>query len=217
MFSPARLTRQTAAAWLVAALALASSPARADKAAETFVAGVLAEANEVFRTDDEAAVDAGVERLVDKYVDMNRVAMFVLGQYARVISEAQKAEYFPLFRRYATIVYQGALSNYSGERLAVTGSVDRTARDIIVDSKVVDAKPGQELHNLVVHWRVYRAGDGTMALVDSGANGVWLAIEQQSQFKSVIANSGGGAAGIDALIRELRAKVEAHRPLGGAQ
>ena len=191
----------------VASIAAILAPARADDAAEKFVAGILVDANSVFSAPNVAARNAGIETLVDKYVDMNRVARFALGQYVRQASDAQMAEYLPLFRKYATSVYQTTLDPYSGESLEVTGSVDRSDRDFIVNSKVVGAKPGSQYADLIVHWRVYRAADGAQSVVDAGASGVWLAIEQQSTFKSVIANNGGGSAGIDALIRDLKAKV----------
>ena len=191
----------------VASIAAIVAPARADDVAEKFVAGILVEANGVFSATDIAARNAGIETLVDKYVDMNRVARFALGQYVRQASDAQMAEYLPLFRKYATSVYQTTLDPYTGEALEVTGSVDRSDRDFIVNSKVIGAKPGSQYADLIVHWRVYRAADGKQSVVDAGASGVWLAIEQQSTFKSVIANNGGGAAGIDALIRDLKAKV----------
>jgi phospholipid transport system substrate-binding protein len=195
------------AAALAAALAAVLTPAAADEAAERFVARILDEANEVFAAPTLAARNAGIERLVDRYVDMQRVARFALGPYVRQASEAQLEEYYPLFRRYATTVYQGMLDEYTGERLEVTGSVDRSERDIIVNSRIVDAKPGSEYEDLVVHWRVYRPADGGETIVDAGAAGVWLAIEQQSTFKSIIANNGGGSAGIDALIADLKKKT----------
>ena len=197
--------RRAAVAAAIAATTL--SPAFADKAAEDFVAGILVDANVVFKAPDIAARNAGIETLVDKFVDMDRVAKFALGQYVRQASDEQMAAYLPLFRKYATSVYQSTLDPYTGEALEVTGSVDRTARDIIVNSKVVGARPGSQYADLVVHWRVYRAADGKQSVVDAGASGVWLAIEQQATFKSVIANNGGGAAGIDALIADLKEKV----------
>ncbi len=200
-----RFTRRIAA--LAALAALAASPARADAAAELFVGKMLDEANAIFQSEDRAARDKGVERLVDKYVDMNRVALFALGQYARQITDDQKSAYLPLFRRYSTTVYQDALADYSGQRLIVTGSVDRSAKDIVVASKIEGAKPGDKFAELIVSWRVYRGEAGWMSVVDAGADGIWLAVEQQSQFKSVIADNGGGTKGIDALIAELKAKV----------
>jgi phospholipid transport system substrate-binding protein len=202
-----RLTISKVAA-IAATIAFAAlSPARADDAAEAFVADILVDANIVFEASDTAIRNAGIETLVDKYVDMDRVARFALGQYARQASDAQMAVYTPLFRKYATSVYQSTLDAYTGERLAVIDSVDRSARDFIVNTKVVGAKAGSQYADLVVHWRVYRGADGKQAIVDAGAAGVWLAIEQQSTFKSIIANNGGGSAGIDALIADLKAKV----------
>jgi ABC-type transporter MlaC component len=204
------LARRAAIAFVGAFLALAmyASPARADQGAEAYVRGILDDANIVFdaKTQDERF--DGIAALVDKYVDMPRVSMFVLGQYARQITDAQKANYFPLFQRYSRLVYQEALDEYSGERLEVVNSVDRTERDIIVNTRVVGTKPGDKYANVVVHWRVYRAADGSMAIFDAGVDQVWLAVEQQSQFKSVIANNGGGAQGIDALIADLKERLD---------
>lgn len=193
-----------------AAIAAASAlvaPARADQAAEAFISEVLKEANVIFDNADKPSRDAAVEQLVDKYVDMERVARFTLGQYVRQATPEQMAAYVPLFRRYATDIYQSTLENYSGQDLAVTGSIDRNERDFIVNSKVVGAKPGDQYADLVVQWRVYRGADGKQAIVDAGAEDVWLAIEQQSQFKAVIANNGGGSQGIDALIADLKSKL----------
>ncbi len=183
------------------------SPARADQGAEAFVRGILAEANVVFEATTKEERFDGIAALVDKYVDMPRVSMFVLGQYARQITDTQRSEYYPLFRRYARLVYQEALDEYSGQRLEVVNSVDRTERDIIVNTRVIGAKPGDEFANVVVHWRVYSATDGAMSIFDAGIDQVWLAVEQQSEFKSVIANNGGGAKGIDALIAHLKERL----------
>ncbi|MEL7486788.1 MAG: ABC transporter substrate-binding protein, partial [Pseudomonadota bacterium] len=135
------------------------------------------------------------------------VGRFVLGQYARQMTDAQKLVYRPLFRRFATNIYQNVLADYAGETLSVAGSVDRSARDVIVNSKVDGGGANGQYRNLVVHWRVYRSRDGAQSVVDAGADGIWLAIEQQSQFKSVIANNGGGECGIDALIKNLQKRV----------
>ncbi|MGE0407794.1 MAG: phospholipid-binding protein MlaC [Amphiplicatus sp.] len=203
------LAGMTQRAGFVLAFALfgLAAPARADEAAEAYMRGILKEANVVFEAKTQAERFEGVAELVDKYVDMPRVAMFALGQYARQITDAQKAAYFPLFEKYATKIYQGVLEDYSGQRLEVANSVDRRASDIIVNTRIVGAKPGDPYANTVVHWRIYRAADGAMSIFDAGADQIWLAVEQQSQFKSIIANNGGGPKGIDALIADLRKQV----------
>lgn len=187
-----------------AASVFAAGPALADKAAEAFVGGVLKEANPIFAQADAAARGAAIDALVAKYADLDRTAMFVLGQYARVITPEQRAAYRPLFRTYAGRIYRKTLEGYKGESLAVTGSSDRSAKDIIVNSRVVGAPASSPYANSSVMWRVYRTDDGAMKIFDAGADNVWLAIEQQSQFKAVIANNGGGTKGIDALIADLQ-------------
>jgi len=191
----------------LAALALITTPASADEAAEQFIQNVLDEATPILSESDETKLYDGLAVLVDKHVDMRRVGLFTLGQYARQLTAEQKEAYFPLFKKYATLVYQSSLSNYTGQILAVTGSIDRSERDIIVTSEIVDAQPGDPFADFIIHWRVYRNRDGDMSVVDAGANDIWLAIEQRSQFTSVIANNGGGSQGIDALIVQLREQV----------
>ncbi len=198
--------RMMLAATGATATLMAGGTALADQAAEEFVASALAKSNAVADA-DEATRLAAIEALVEENVDMRRVSRFVLGQYARQMTDAQQAEYAPLFRKYATLVYQNVLSEYSAEKLAVTDSIDRSERDIIVNSRIIDPAPGSNLADITIHWRVYRSRTGKLSVVDAGAEGVWLAIEQQSQFKSIISNNGGGQAGIDALIVELREQV----------
>ncbi len=186
---------------------LYAAPAAADEAAEAYIQSVLDEAEPILGEADDDALFDGLAALVDKYVDMRRVGLFTLGQYARQMTAEQKEEYLPLFKEYATQIYQNALSNYSGQKLNVKNSVDRSERDIIVNSRIADARPGDSFADITVHWRVYRDREGKMTVVDAGADNVWLAIEQRSQFTSIIANNGGGVKGIDALLAQLREQV----------
>jgi phospholipid transport system substrate-binding protein len=191
----------------IAAATTLSGTALADDKAETYVAGVLEKANAAFKIEEGPARDAQIDALVDQHVDMRKVARFALGQYARQATPAQMAEYEPLFARYLKSVYRNLLGDYASLSLSVTGSVDRSARDFIVTSKAVGLRPGDQRADIEVLWRIYRDAAGEQKVVDAGAQEIWLAVEQQSQFKSVIANNGGGAAGIDALIRDLKAKL----------
>ena len=193
------------AATLTAAVAI--TPARADEAAEAFVAEALNKAEPYMASDDQQTFFDGVEMLVNEYADMKRVGRFTLGQYARRITPEQAAIFDPLFKEYATMIYQKGLEQYAGEKLKVTGSVDRSERDIIVNSKLVNPSPGVEGADSVIHWRVYRNRDGKMAVIDVGVDDIWLAIEQREEFTSVIANNGGPPAGIDALIANMRDKL----------
>lgn len=190
-----------------AGVAALIAPAAADDAAEVFVQNILNEAEPHLNAPTETERLDGIAALVDDYVDMRRVSRFVLGKYARKLTDEQKTTYEPLFKKYATQIYQNVLGEYSGQTLEVTGSIDRSERDIIVSSKIVNPAPGSNLADVNVHWRVYRNRDGEMSVVDAGANDVWLALEQRSAFSSVISNNGGAPAGIDALIADLKEKT----------
>ena len=98
-------------------LALHASPAAADDAAEAYVQRVLDEAEPILGVKPMMRrFFDGLADLVDKYVDMRRVGLFTLGQYARQMTAEQKEEYLPLFKKYATQIYQNSLSNYSGQK-----------------------------------------------------------------------------------------------------
>ena len=204
------LTRRDAVRMTTAALAgfaINRSAVAGDRAAEQFMQRVLIDANAAMAEPDRRRQFDLIDILVDRHVDMRRTGRFVLGRYARQMTDEQAAQYYPLFRKFATLIYQNILSEYDGEALEVTGSVARSERDIIVDSRVINAKPGDRFADTVFQWRLYKSGD-TLKIVDAGANNIWLAIEQRSQFESVIANNGGGKDGIDALIGQLRDRVQ---------
>lgn len=207
IFNPLTNICRPVAALFAAAIVFAAAPAAADEEAETFIQIILDEAEPHLNAGDRKVMYDGIADLVEKYVDMRRVALFTLGQYARRISDEQREEFFPLFEEYATTIYQNVLSEYSGQKLKVANSVDRSERDIVVNSRIVGARAGDPFADVVVHWRVYRDRDGAMSLLDAGADNVWLAIEQRSQFTSIIANNGGGEQGMDALLAELRSKL----------
>ena len=194
------------AAFLAGFLGFQTGVHARDKNAEAFMSAVLGDANAAMRETDSDAMLAGVEVLVDRHVDIRRSARFTLGQYARKLTPEQADRFYPLFRAYATYIYRGILEDFAGEQLSVTGSIARSKRDVIVNSKITGTKPGDRHADTVVQWRLYKSPDG-FKVVDAGADNVWLAIEQRSQFTSVIANNGGGEQGIDALINQLEERV----------
>ena len=135
-------------------------------------------------------------RLIDQIADVPKITNFVLGKYARTISPAQRAQFNTVFRTYAENVYQSRISEFRGETLKVTGSVARTAGDVVVSTLVL----GGGRDPIAVSWRVLGAG-GAWKVVDVQIRGVWLAITQQQDFVSTIDNAGGD---IGVLIAQLQ-------------
>lgn len=185
----------------------ASAQSGGSQEAEQFMAGVLDDANTIMALGTLQERLNGIQALVDEFGDLRRTGRFTLGQYARQISDEQAKEFYPLFTRYATAIYQQILSEFSGNQLSVTGSIQRNERDFIVNSRIINAKPGSGISGTIIQWRLLRGSKG-FKIVDAGADNIWLAIEQRSQFTSIIANNGGGTRGIDVLINQLKARLD---------
>lgn len=188
----------------VAFFLLPFQTAYADEAAEHYIQTIFNETYPVLQDATHEEMIDTITAIVDRYVDFQRIARFTLGQYARQITDDQKKIFYPLFSEYTTFIYRKFLTDYSGQKFYVTGSVDRSPSDIIVNTGALDPAPGSRYDNFVVHWRVYRDKSGEMHIVDAGVQNIWLSIEQRIQFTSVISSNGGGARGIDALITQLQ-------------
>ena len=180
--------------------------------AEAYVQSALDEVVTALSIEDEATKRAKLRELVEKYIDTRRVALSTLGAYRRQAAPEQLKEFVPLFKEYAIALYEDQIINYGGESFKVTGSLVRSERDVIVNSKVIG---GAEFDGTVVQWRVY-ARDGELSVVDVGAENIWLGVEQRSQFSSFIANNGGGQRGVQALIADLQTRVASAETAGDA-
>ena len=182
-------------------LAAATSPVYADAKTESFVEE---NANEVL----EALNDPTLSReertelfsgYMEEFADFNSVSRFVIGRYANRFTPQELSRFQRAFRNYALAVYENELDAYRGEQVVVDRSIDRTANDSIVDTRIPRAD-GQEMN---VRWRVLkRNGEYQVVDVALNVNGnlIWLAIEQQAQFLSLLDRTNGSA---DALIRKI--------------
>ena len=182
-------------------MAAAASPVFADAKTEAFVEE---NANEVL----EALNDPSLSReertelfseYMEEFADFNAVSRFVIGRYANRFTPQELSRFQSAFRNYALAVYENELDAYRGEQVVVDRSIDRTANDSIVDTRIPRAD-GQEMN---VRWRVLkRNGEYQVVDVALNVNGnlIWLAIEQQAQFLSLLDRTNGSA---DALIRKI--------------
>ncbi|HIG23765.1 MAG TPA: ABC transporter substrate-binding protein [Henriciella marina] len=193
-----KFARHAVAALVMAA---AASPVFADAKTEAFVEE---NANEVL----EALNDPSLSReertelfseYMEEFADFNAVSRFVIGRYANRFTPQELSRFQRAFRNYALAVYENELDAYRGEQVVVDRSIDRTASDSIVDTRIPRAD-GQEMN---VRWRVLkRNGEYQVVDVALNVNGnlIWLAIEQQAQFLSLLDRTNGSA---DALIRKI--------------
>lgn len=190
---------------LIAASFAATLPASAaaDPAAEAFVTDISAKAIDIIsdkatsRTEKEAAFGT----LLDAHADLPKIAGFALGQYVRLPTPEQKAEYLKLVRNFVIKVYVTRLSDYHNEKLPITGSQAKGANQAIVDSQI-NFTNGRE--PVKVTWWLVKDKSGAYRIFDVNVVGIWLAQEQRSSFTSVIANNGGD---FNALLKDLSKKV----------
>jgi phospholipid transport system substrate-binding protein len=137
---------------------------------------------------------------VNQVADVPRITNFVLGRYRRQLTPAQYQQFSEIFREYADSVYETRLGDYHGETLKVVGSQVRTPGDVVVSSVI---QGGSYSGNPVVNWRVIQGPQG-WKVVDVQAQGVWLAVVEQQDFTSTLANSNGN---VETLMQQLRTQA----------
>lgn len=189
--------------WLISAamLVFASAPVFADAKTEAYVEtnanSVLASLNAPGKTDTQRREEFQV--VMDQFANLDAVAKFTVGKYSKRFTDAEMEAYIASFRAYALAVYEFYFNAYKGKEVDVTGSTDRNANDSIVDTTIIRAD-GEPMN---VRWRVLNRG-GKYQVVDIAlsrdGNLIWLAIEQQAQFLSILDKSNGS---VDALITKI--------------
>lgn len=205
----------TSRKWIlsVAMLAFTALPAFADAKTEEYV---RTNANDVLASLNEPDLNADERRekfqsYMDEFANLDAVAKFVIGKYSKRFSPEEMDAYLTTFRSYALAVYEFYFNEYRGRDVKVIGSTDRNARDSIVDTEIVRSD-GQELE---VRWRVLNRG-GKYQVVDVALNAegnlIWLAIEQQAQFLSILDKSNGSPDALIAKIESMTDDLIARRP-----
>ncbi|MCH2249272.1 MAG: ABC transporter substrate-binding protein [Cognatishimia sp.] len=201
--------------WILSAamLAFTALPAFADTQTEEYV---RSNANDVLASLNAPGLTAAERRVqfqsyMDEFANLDAVAKFVIGKYAKRFSDEEMEAYLATFRAYALAVYEFYFNEYRGRDVKVVGSTDRNARDSIVDTEIVRAD-GQELE---VRWRVLNRG-GKYQVVDVALNAegnlIWLAIEQQAQFLSILDQNNGSSDALIAKINSMTDELVALRP-----
>lgn len=128
-------------------------------------------------------------------VDIERVAHFTLGKYARRISDAEREEYATAFENFLLSRFDENRKYIVGANVEVVGSTDRDENDSIVETRVKE--PSGE--TTTVRWRVINA-NGQWRIVDVQWSGLWLAIEQRAQIAAILDKP---RASIDDAIKAL--------------
>jgi phospholipid transport system substrate-binding protein len=208
-------------AWLPAALMIAlamlsASPSQAAAAspAESFVQENVdkgyAILNNTSLSDEQRR--AQFRDFILSLTDSRRIGMFTLGPYANSAKNEDIEAFIDAFSEYAVAVYESRLSAYKGQTLKVTGSSQRAADDVVVNTDVVDPKsPNAQPYKAA--FRVRKATDGHPIVTDIQIEGIWLSLSQRSDFTGFLQQHNGR---IGDLIADLKRQTQLLRNDGHA-
>ena len=128
------------------------------------------------------------------------IGRFVLGQYWRRASDAERKEYLRVFSDYVVQTYTDRFSGAVGVKFSVGQERSVGDGDNLVSSQII--RPGGQ-QPVNVQWRVKRLPTG-YKVVDVIVDGVSMLISQRDEFASIINQNGGKVAG---LIQALKQKT----------
>ncbi|MGN6517154.1 MAG: MlaC/ttg2D family ABC transporter substrate-binding protein [Rhizomicrobium sp.] len=218
-FSAAR-ARFTLAARIVAiaavmAVALPLAAARAATPQEEFVQTNIQRGLEILNSNASKAQKREQFRsFLLGLTDLKRIADYTLGPAKNTTSPADLAAFEDAFREYAFAVYESEFTKYSGQTLKVTGSVERKPDDYLVTTVLVDphAKNGQE--PIQVDFRIFGT-PGHFTVGDITVLGLDLAITEQDDFTSYLAQHNNDVKSLTANLKQRAANVRAGGALNG--
>jgi len=144
--------------------------------------------------------------------DARRIGMFTLGPYANSAKKEEVESFISAFSEFAVAIYESRLSKYKGQTLKVTGSAQRAADDIVVNTDVVN--PGApNAQPIKAAFRVRKAADGHPIVTDIQVEGVWLSLSQRSDFTGFLQQHGGRVSDLTSdLQRQTKILREGIRP-----
>jgi phospholipid transport system substrate-binding protein len=144
-----------------------------------------------------AAKQARLQPIIDRAVDVDGVALFCLGRFAREATPQQKQDYLSLFHAVLLKSITGKLGDYAGVTLAIGRGQARD--DGVVVSSVIN-RPNSQPAN--VDWLIANEG-GEQKIIDVVAEGTSLRLTQRSDYNSYMSRNGDSVqALIDALRRQ---------------
>ncbi len=138
--------------------------------------------------------------------DLKRIAVYTLGPAKNSTSPSDLATFEDAFREYAFAVYESEFTQYSGQTLKVTGSVQRAPGDYLVTTVLIDphAQSGQQ--PIQVDFRVF-GQPGHFTVADITVVGLDLAITEQDDFQSFLAQHNNDVKALTENLKQRAANV----------
>ena len=169
-------------------LLISSNSNSAESNAEAFVLKLTDEAKIIFN-DKSLNKDSRLKKLNDlssKYLDLDALASYTLGDYREKATNSEKENFNKLFREYFIKNMSSKLNDFADQDLKIIDSKKINENNIIVSTKIFSKKDAQEI---AVEWRIY-IKDSKLLARDLVVEGLSLARTQKEEFSSIIASKG---------------------------
>ena len=169
-------------------LLISSNSNSAESNAEAFVLKLTDEAKIIFN-DKSLNKDSRIKKLNDlssKYLDLDALASYTLGDYREKATNFEKENFNKLFREYFIKNMSSKLNDFADQDLKIVDSKKINENNIIVSTKIFSKKDAQEI---AVEWRIFTK-DSKLLARDLVVEGLSLARTQKEEFASIIASKG---------------------------
>ena len=169
-------------------LLISSNSNSAESNAEAFVLKLTDEERIIFN-DKSLNKDARLKKLNDlssKYLDLDALAGYTLGDYREKATNSERENFNKLFREYFIKNMYSKLNDFADQDLKVINSKKINENNIIVSTKIFSKKDAQEI---AVEWRIFTK-DSKLLARDLVVEGLSLARTQKEEFASIIASKG---------------------------
>jgi phospholipid transport system substrate-binding protein len=208
IFSFARIAAVLMLALTAATAALA--PASAATPAEAYVQANVQKGLTILNNKGISPKDRSAQfrSFLLTLTDLRRIALYTLGPARRTTAPAEQDQFTEAFRDFAFAVYETEFQKYAGQTLKVTGSIQRSNGDYVVTTILVDPNAPRNQDPIEVDFRVIGT-DAHFMVADITVAGLDLAITEQDQFTSYLAQHNNDVKSLIADLKERAAKVRA--------
>ena len=135
--------------------------------------------------------------------DIPTVSRFVLGRHWKAATKEQRRAYMAIFVDFIVRVYASRFDSYGGEEFTARSVIADESGDKIVRAQIVRPSGGSPI---AVDFRVRKRND-RYKVIDVNVEGISMLHTHRVEFSSVV-----NRKGIDGLLKDLKARVEA--PVG---
>lgn len=201
------ISRRTFAAAVMGAVLLSviggQRAAASDDPASAFIQSLGDQAIAVLQDKDKytfAEREAAFRKVMVTGFDIPTVGRFVLGRHWKTATKQQRNEYMTIFVDFIVRVYASRFASYGGEQFNVRSVIDDESGDKIVRAQIVRPSGGDPI---AADFRV-RLKKDKHKVIDVTVEGISMLHTHRVEFASVI-----NRKGIDGLLEDLRARIEA--------